>query len=55
MQLGHSPVGTRPMVHRSVRPKSQVLEAEQPISSQHDQGHIAHYTAEEVSVCLLWL
>ena len=44
MQLGHSPVGTRPMVHRNVSPKSQVLEGEQPISSQQDQG--PHYTAE---------
>ena len=46
MQLGHSPVGTRPMVHRSVSHKSQVLEGEQPISSQQDQGPISHYTAE---------
>ena len=46
MQLGHSPVGTRPMVHISVSAKSQVLEGEQPISSQQDQGPISHYTAE---------
>ena len=49
MQLGHSPVGTRPMVHISVSPKNQALEGEQPISGQQDHGHISHYTAEAVS------